>query len=305
MNKLVWILPVLVVLAAATLVFWYQVPVLPIQDDAVASISYPVGGRDLPAPLWVQLGCDPYVNHTCPDYKFTQEELDRIKVDSPKRYAVIIEYGGYRNTELQLRLDAMPSETAYNRFACGSGDYSTKRILKIPFVAAMNPDFTSWDDCWAVGMAFEERGYQAWLTWYWPDGSTPIAPPLAGKKDYDLDKYDSYSAWHLSRVQPDEGISGQSIEGITISGTISYTPYSAYGTSIDGGVPYVSVCLLDYGDADLILINKTNGEPACKPTDVNGMFTISDVNATDPSGDGTGIDIGMNVTLASKEASSR
>ena len=243
MNKLVWILPVLVVLAAATLVLVYQVPVLPIQDDATASISYPVGGRDLPAPLWVQLGCDPYVNHTCPDYKFTQEELDRIKVDSPKRYAVIIEYGGYRNTELMLRLDAMPSETAYNRFACGPEGFENKRILKIPFVAAMNPDFTSWDDCWAVGMAFEDRGYSAQATWYFPDGPIVVnRSPLERFKDDDLDKYESFSAWHSSLRGPGDGISGQSIEGITISGTISYTPYSAYGTTIDEGVPYVSVC---------------------------------------------------------------
>ena len=176
MNKLVWMLPVLVV-AAVTLVLVYQ---MSMQDDI---------------PLHVQLGCNPVVNHTCPTGKFSQERLDWLKVHEPKRYAVIMEYDGYRNYEVFGILDAMPHESPLKCFTCGNEYNGTNTILEIPFIAAMNPDFTSWDDCWAVAMALEEGGYSASIRWSFPDGYLIMNSPLEGKRDHDLDKYDSYSAW--------------------------------------------------------------------------------------------------------------
>ena len=38
--------------------------------------------------------CDPFKDRSCPFDKFSQEDLDWEKEYEPKRYAVIMEYGG-------------------------------------------------------------------------------------------------------------------------------------------------------------------------------------------------------------------
>ena len=93
-------------------------------------------------------------------------------------------------------------------------------------------------------------------------------------------------------------------EGITVYGTLRYTPWADYIVHIDDGVSNVKVCLLDFnplGERVYQVIRTLNDTNACTWTNSSGYFSISNVNDTDTQmGDNSTIDLALHFSTISE-----